>query len=114
MSDQIVSVDEEAIKKELRELVKTTVEQTINALLDEEADELVGAERYERTASRDAYRSGHYKRKLLTTSGEIELEVPKLRRHLPDRRHRALLQTRDQRRRSHDGDVSRRCFHQAN
>lgn len=79
MSEQIVSVDQEAIKGELRELVKTTVEQTLNALLNEEADELVGAERYERTASRDAYRSGHYKRKLVTTSGEIELKVPKLR-----------------------------------
>jgi transposase-like protein len=79
MSEQIVSVDQEAIKGELRKLVKTTVEQTINALLDEEADELVGAKRYKRSASRDAYRSGHYKRKLVTTSGEIELEVPKLR-----------------------------------
>jgi transposase-like protein len=79
MSEQIVSVDEEAIKSDLRELVKTTVQETINAMLDAEADELVGAERYERTASRDAYRLGHYKRKLTTTSGEIELEVPKLR-----------------------------------
>lgn len=79
MSAQIVSVDEEAIKSDLRELVKTAVQETINAMLDAEADELVGAERYERTASRDAYRSGHYKRKLTTTSGQIELEVPKLR-----------------------------------
>lgn len=69
MSEQIVSVDEDAIKTELRDLVKSTVEQTINALLDKEADELVGAERYERTADRDAYRSGHYDRKLVTTSG---------------------------------------------
>lgn len=79
MSEQIVSVDEEAIKSDLRELVKTTVRETINAMLDEEAEDLVGAERYERTAERDAYRSGHYKRKLTTTSGEIELSVPKLR-----------------------------------
>ena len=42
MSEQIVSVDEAAIKSELKELVKTTVEQTLNELLDEEADELVG------------------------------------------------------------------------
>ena len=52
---------------------------TINALLDEEAEEMVGAERYERTADREAYRSGHYKRKLGTSSGEVVLEVPKLR-----------------------------------
>jgi transposase-like protein len=79
MSGQIVSVDEKAIKSDLRELVKTTVRETINAMLDEEAEDLVGAERYERTAERDAYRFSHYKRKLTTTSGEIELSVPKLR-----------------------------------
>lgn len=79
MSEQIVSVDQQAIKSELKVLVKTTVEQTLNELLNEEANELVGAGRYERSAERDAYRSGHYKRKLTTTSGEIELAVPKLR-----------------------------------
>jgi len=78
MSEQIVSVDEGAIKADLRELVKSTVRETINALLDEEADELVGAERYEHTADRDAYRSGHHERRLTTTSGEIEPGVPKL------------------------------------
>ena len=41
--------------------------------------ELVGAERYERTAGREAYRSGHYARRLITGVGEIELSVPKLR-----------------------------------
>ena len=79
MSKQIVSVDEDAIKTDLSELVRTTVQQVINSMLDEEANELVGAERYERTADREAYRSGHYKRKFTTTSGEIELEIPKLR-----------------------------------
>ena len=63
MSEQIVSVDQQAIKSELKVLVKTTVEQTLNELLNEEANELVGAGRYERSAERDAYRSGHYKRK---------------------------------------------------
>ena len=33
MSEQIVSVNQEAIKSELRKLVKTTVEQTINELI---------------------------------------------------------------------------------
>ena len=79
MSNAIVSVDEETLKDDLRELVRKTVQDTINALLEEEADEMVGAERYERTAGREAYRSGHYKRKLVTTSGEVVLDVPKLR-----------------------------------
>ena len=56
MSEQIVSVDQQAIKSELKVLVKTTVEQTLNELLNEEANELVGAGRYERSAERDAYR----------------------------------------------------------
>ena len=79
MSGNIVSVDEESLKPDLRELVRKTVQETLNALLDEEADEMVGAERYERTAGREAYRSGHYRRKLVTTSGEVVLDVPKLR-----------------------------------
>lgn len=62
MSDPIVTFDEEAVRDELKELVRKTVEDTLNALLEEEADDLVGAERYERTADRDAYRAGHYER----------------------------------------------------
>lgn len=79
MSANIVSVDEGSLKSDLRELVRKTVQETLNALLDEEADEMVGAERYERTAAREAHRSGHYKRKLVITSGEVVLDVPKLR-----------------------------------
>lgn len=56
MSANIVSVDEESLKSDLRELVRKTVQETLNALLDEEADEVVGAGRYERTAAREAYR----------------------------------------------------------
>ena len=40
MSDPIVSFDEEAVKDELREPVGKTIEETINAMLDEEADRL--------------------------------------------------------------------------
>ena len=79
MSANIVSVDEESLKSDLRELVRKTVQETLNALLDEEADETVGAGRYERTAACEAYRSGCCKRKLVTTSGEVALDVPKLR-----------------------------------
>ncbi|MGN9233988.1 IS256 family transposase [Atopobiaceae bacterium HCP3S3_D6] len=79
MSDPIVSVDEESLRKDIVELVRKTVQDTLNALLEQEAEEMVGAERYERTAGREAYRSGHYRRKLVTTSGQIELDVPKLR-----------------------------------
>ena len=79
MSADIASVDEESLKSDIRELVRKTVQETLNALLDEEADEMVGAKRYEMTAAREAYRSGHYERKLVTTSGEVVLDAPKLR-----------------------------------
>ena len=60
-------------------LVAKTVEETPDALLDEEADQLVNAGRYERADERQAYRSGHYKRKLVVSAVEVELSMPKLR-----------------------------------
>ena len=67
------------LKGDLRELVRQTVEDTLNGLLEEEADDLVGAERYERTADREAYRAGHYYRNLTTSSGEVTIHMPNLR-----------------------------------
>lgn len=79
MPHEIVSFDDEAIKGYVGKLVAKTVEETLNALLDEEADQLVNAGRYERTDKRQAYRGGHYRRRLVTGAGEVELSVPKLR-----------------------------------
>ena len=79
MSDNIIQLNEAAIKGELKELVKNSVEETLNALLDHEADELVKADRYERTGNRQGYRSGHYDRNFTTTSGDVTLHVPKLK-----------------------------------
>jgi putative transposase len=45
-------------------MVKETVEETLNAMLDAEADRLIQAEKYERTDARKDTRAGHYKRKL--------------------------------------------------
>lgn len=79
MSAPIVTVDHEAIKADLSELVRKTVEDALNALLAQEADDLIGAGRYERTAKREAYRAGHYDRGLTTTSGEVTIHMPKLK-----------------------------------
>ena len=79
MSNPIVSFDEQAVKDELRELVRKTIEETINAMLDEEADQLVGAGPYERTDERAAYRAGHYERGFTTTSGQVTLKIPRLK-----------------------------------
>lgn len=79
MSDNIIQLNEDLIKHDLKDLVRSSVEETLNALLDKEADELVNAQKYERSAERQGYRSGHYRRNFQTTAGEVELNVPKLK-----------------------------------
>ena len=79
MSEKIVQLNEGAIKEELKDLVRNSVEETLNGLLDQEAEQLTGAAKYERTERRQGYRSGTYSRKLGTTSGEVTLKVPKLK-----------------------------------
>lgn len=79
MSEKIIQLNEEAIKGELGNLVRQSVEDTLNALLDAEADRLTNASRYERTEGRKDTRAGSYHRKLLTKAGEVDLKVPRLR-----------------------------------
>ncbi|CVK21329.1 IS256 family transposase [Sporomusa sphaeroides] len=79
MSKEIIQLNEEIIKGELKELVRSSVEETLNNLLDQEARDLTQAAKYERTESRQGYRSGHYDRNLTTTSGNVTLKVPKLK-----------------------------------
>ena len=78
--DKIIEVNQEIIKNQLGELVRTSVEDTLNALLDKEADRLCGAERYERTEARKDTRAGYNERDLATTAGKVQLHVPKLRK----------------------------------
>ena len=79
MSGNIIQLNEDLIKNNLKDLVRNSVEETLNALLDHEADELVNAEKYERSGDRKGYRSGHYDRNFTTTSGDVTLHVPKLK-----------------------------------
>lgn len=73
------TIDEKEIKSHLSSLVKESVEETLNALLNEEADAICGAPRYQRSPDRLDTRAGSYQRKLLTGVGELELQVPRLR-----------------------------------
>ena len=77
---QVIKIDEARIKDHLGEMVRGTVEETLNALLDAEADRLCGAARYERSEDRRDTRAGRYDRSLHTKAGEVTLKVPKLRR----------------------------------
>jgi transposase-like protein len=73
-------VDEGKLRNHVDEVVRSSVEETLNALLDGEADQICRAQRYERSAERVDGRAGHYERKLETKAGPVTLRVPKLRR----------------------------------
>ena len=75
----VVQIDEGRIQAHLDEVVRATVEETLNALLDAETDRLCGARKYERTEGRKDTRAGSYDRQLQTKAGEVTLTVPKLR-----------------------------------
>jgi len=76
---KVIRIDESEIRGHLDKMVRGTVEETLNALLDAEADEMCNAQRYERSPERTDTRAGHYKRKLHTKAGEVEVKIPKLR-----------------------------------
>jgi transposase-like protein len=80
MTDKIIEINEEKVKNHLGEYVRQTVEDTLNALLDEEAAAICKAQKYEHTEKRVGTRAGHYDRKLLTKTGEVNLKIPKLKK----------------------------------
>lgn len=79
MSGNIIQLNQDLIHTELKELVKNSVEEPLNAMLDAEADKLVQAERYARDEQRKGYRAGHYDRSFSTTAGNVNLRMPKLK-----------------------------------
>lgn len=77
---KLVQINEAEVREHLGELVRGSVEETLNTLLDQEADRICQAARYERTPERQDTRAGSYERKLQTQAGEVTLKVPKLRK----------------------------------
>ena len=76
---KVIEVDEAQLQDHLGQMVRQSVEETLNGLLDAEADRLCNAGRYERSPDRQDTRAGHYTRKLHTKAGEVKPKVPKLR-----------------------------------
>jgi transposase-like protein len=76
---EVIKIDEGKVRQHVEEVVRQSVEETLNGLLDAEADALCGAKRYERNVERLDTRAGHYERKLQTKAGEVALKVPRLR-----------------------------------
>jgi putative transposase len=75
----VIRLDEGQIRQHVDQVVRQSVEQTLNGLLEAEADQLCRAGRYERSPDRLDTRAGHYNRRLQTQAGEVTLQVPRLR-----------------------------------
>jgi len=78
--NRVIKIDQAQIHSHLDEMVRDTVEETINKMLDAEADRLCNAQRYEHTEARTDTRAGSYHRKLQTKAGTVDLKVPRLRK----------------------------------
>lgn len=77
---KLIEIDQGQLRQHVDGVVRDAVEETLNALLDAEADQLCGAKKYERSPDRTDYRAGAYGRRFQTKAGEVELKMPKLRR----------------------------------
>ena len=79
MSKEIIQFDQAMFETRLDAMVRDKVEQIVNAMLDEEADLIANAARYERSDGRKAYRAGHYARRFTVKAGRLALRIPKLK-----------------------------------
>src|ERR1700733_6676904 len=74
-----VTVNAEELKSVLmdqKDFLAPIVEQAVQTILEVEMEECVQAGRYERHEERTGYRSGSYRRKLVTRVGTLVLRVP--------------------------------------
>jgi transposase-like protein len=76
---EVIKIDEGKVRQHVDEVVRTSVEETLNGLLEAEAGELCGATRYQRSPERLDTRAGHYERSFQTKAGEVTLKMPRLR-----------------------------------
>ena len=76
---QVIQIDEARIRDHLGEMVRGTVEETLNACWMQKP---ISVRRRALRAQRSSagYRAGSYERSLQTKAGEVNLKVPKLRR----------------------------------
>jgi putative transposase len=61
------------------DIVREALALVLQALIDAEATEVIGADRYQRSTSRTTHRNGTRGRLLSTKAGDVELRIPKLR-----------------------------------
>ncbi len=73
------SISRAELKQALTEdgdFLKPLIQLVLQEVLEAEMEEAIGAEKGERTEGRKGYRSGYYRRSLVTRVGKLELQVP--------------------------------------
>ena len=73
MSGNVIQLNEQFIHNELKTIVKNSVEEILNALLNVKANKLVQAKHYARNQTKKCYRAGHYERLFSTQAGDVPL-----------------------------------------
>lgn len=77
--EQVIRTDEGEMSNHLCQLVRNPVEETLNQILDAQANELYRAENQERTEQRKDQRRGFYQSQLDINAGRVRLTITKLR-----------------------------------
>jgi len=80
-NDEIETPTQEDVRADLRSLFLAAIRATLEALLQEEVREMVGAQRGRRVSGRRDYRNGTYERGLVTSMGALDVTVPRTRRN---------------------------------
>ena len=70
---------QEDFQRDLSDRCREVVRATIQVVLDEELERIIGAGPYERSAERIDMRNGQYPRRVVTTSGEVDVRVGRSR-----------------------------------
>jgi putative transposase len=76
-TDEVV---EKLLSDEHADFVRESLRWMVGELMEAEVAELIGAEHGERTPERLTHRNGYRPRRWDTRAGELELQIPKLRR----------------------------------
>ena len=81
MAQYKISVDSEKVKGLLvrDEGLKELIQEILNQILEAQATEAVGAEKYQRSEGRQGYRNGYRERKLIARVGHLSLRMPQIR-----------------------------------
>ena len=81
MAQYNIGIDSEKVKGLLvhDDALKELIQEILNQILEAQASEAVGAEKYERSEGRRGYRNGYRERKLIARVGTLSLRIPQVR-----------------------------------